>query len=133
MDEHSFVKNYLKPSDVNLNADIVHPLPPIDGLKKSGEFIVQGKPTNAWEPYIPVTFELGVLLTAFTCLGGMLMLNGLPRWNHPLFRSERFLKVSDDRLMIAVEAADANFDPDATRRLLEESGGTNIEFIEDDD
>ncbi|MEQ8850576.1 MAG: DUF3341 domain-containing protein [Phycisphaerales bacterium] len=97
------------------------------------QFIVQGKPTDAWEPFIPVTFELGVLLTAFTCIGGMLMLNGLPRWNHPLFSSERFLKVSDDRLIIAVEAADAKFDPDATRRLLEESGGAHIEFIEDDD
>ncbi|GJM19081.1 MAG: hypothetical protein DHS20C14_12940 [Phycisphaeraceae bacterium] len=97
------------------------------------QFIVQGKPTSAWEPFIPITFEMGVLATAFTCIGGMLMLNGLPRWHHPLFNSERFLKVSDDRLIIAVEAADPKFDPDATRRLLEETGGTHIELIEDED
>lgn len=96
------------------------------------QFIVQGKPTNAWEPFVPITFELGVLLTAFTCLFGMLMLNGLPRFHHPLFNSERFLRVSNDRLIIAIEADDPSFDPDATRRLLEEAGGTHIELIEDD-
>jgi hypothetical protein len=96
------------------------------------EFIVQGKPTDAWEAYVPVTFELGVLFTAFTCLFGMLMLNGLPRWHHPLFNAERFLKVSDDRLIIAIEAADPRFDPHATRRLLEQAGATHIELVEDD-
>lgn len=102
------------------------------GTSWSYAFVVQGKPPTAWEAYIPITFELGVLLTAFTCLFGMLMLNGLPRWNHPLFTSERFLRVSNDRMIIAIEADDPSFDPDATRRLLEASGGAHIELIEDD-
>jgi hypothetical protein len=97
------------------------------------QFIVQGKDTLAWEAYIPITFELGVLLTAFTALFGMLMLNGLPRWNHPVFNSERFLGASDDRLIIAIEADDKAFDPVATRELLERAGATHIELIEDDE
>src|SRR5689334_7574328 len=28
----------------------------------------QGKPPGAWQPLIPITFELGVLFTAFTCI-----------------------------------------------------------------
>jgi len=104
----------------------------IFGTSWNYAFIVQGKPPTAWEAYIPITFEFGVLFTAFTCLFGMLMLNGLPRFHHPLFNSERFLRVSNDRMIIAIEANDPAFDPDATRRLLEEAGGANIELIEDD-
>ena len=54
--------------------------------------VVQGKPFAAWEPFTPVTFELGILHCAFATLIGMLALNGLPRWHHPIFNSERFLK-----------------------------------------
>ena len=97
------------------------------------QFVVQGKDYWAWEPYIPITFELGVLLSAFAALFGMLMLNGLPRWTHPLFSSERFLETSQGRFMIVVEADDPSFDPDETRRLLEQTGGTGIALIEDED
>ena len=96
------------------------------------QIVVQGKPYGAWEPFVPITFEMGVLFAAFTSLFGMLALNGLPRFNHPLFRSERFLSVSDDRYMIAVEADDPKFDPEQTRAFLESLGGTDIELIEDD-
>lgn len=96
------------------------------------QIVVQGKPYGAWEPFVPITFEMGVLFAAFTSLFGMMALNGLPRFNHPLFRSERFLSVSDDRYMIAVEADDPKFDPEQTRAFLESLGGTDIELIEDD-
>jgi hypothetical protein len=95
------------------------------------QFIVQGKPTDAWEAYLPVTFELGVLFTAFACLFGMLMLNGLPRFHHPLFHSDRFLRVSDDRFVICIEASDPGFDPAKARDLLASAGGTNIALVED--
>jgi hypothetical protein len=95
------------------------------------QFVVQGKPTDAWEPYLMVAFEIGILSTAFTCLLGMLAMNGLPRHNHPLFNSDRFLKCSDDAFMISIEAGDANFDPEATRELLRAAGATDIELVED--
>lgn len=95
-------------------------------------FVVQGKDPRAWEAYIPVTFELGVLFCAFATLGGMLMLNGLPRFNHPLFNSDRFLKTSDDRFVIAIEADDDKFDPESTPAMLESIGGAEITLIEDD-
>jgi hypothetical protein len=94
--------------------------------------VVQGKPYGAWEPFVPVTFEIGVLFAAFTCLLGMLAFNGLPRWHHPLLRKERFLGVSDDRFIIAIEAADERFDPEQVRQLLQSSGATAVELVEDD-
>ncbi len=80
-----------------------------------------------------IVFELGVLHAAFAALIGMLMLNGLPRWNHPLFSSDRFLSASQGTLIIAIEANDPSFDPEATRELLEKTGGKEIEIIEDAD
>lgn len=93
--------------------------------------VVQGKPFFAWEPWTPVTFEIGVLFTAFCALLGMLAFNRLPMWYHPLLKKERFLRVSDDRLVICIEAADPKFDPLKTRQLLESIGGTRIDLVEE--
>lgn len=95
--------------------------------------VVQGKPYGAWEPFMPIMFELGVLFTAFACLFGMLAFNGLPRFHHPLFGHERFYRISNDRFMIAIEADDPGFDPDKARALLEKAGGTDITIVEEED
>lgn len=89
-----------------------------------------GKPYFAWEQFLPIIFELGVLLSAFGAIGGMLLLNGLPRWYHPLAKKPNFLGVSDDKLMICIESSDPNFDPHETRAFLESLGGHNVELVE---
>ncbi|GAB4386860.1 MAG: DUF3341 domain-containing protein [Phycisphaerales bacterium] len=94
--------------------------------------VVQGKPYGAWEPFVPIMFELGVLPSAFAALFGMLMLNGLPRYHHPLLSKERFLSASDDRFFICIEAEDANFDADKIKDLFESVGAKSIELVEDD-
>ena len=99
--------------------------------------VTHGKPFGSftqggWESFVPITFELGILFSAFTAIIGMLALNGLPRHNHPLFRKTRFLHVSDDRFMICVESEDERFDPEGTRALLTKLGGTNIDVVEGD-
>jgi hypothetical protein len=93
--------------------------------------VVQGKPPGAWQPLIPITFEFGVLGTAFTTLIGMLAFNALPRFHHPLMKKERFLRVSDDRFINCIEARDEKFDPKGTRKLLEGAGATSIELVEE--
>ncbi len=98
--------------------------------------VTQGKPigsflSGGWESFMPIIFELGVLVTAFTALIGMLACNGLPRWHHPLLTSERFLKSSDDTFFIAVEAADERFDPERTRALLASAGASHVEIVEE--
>jgi hypothetical protein len=93
--------------------------------------VVQGKPYDAWEPFTMIIFELGVLFAAFASLFGMLALNGLPRWNHPLFLKDRFLDVTDDKFFIVVEAADPNFSPEQTSRFLRSLGASGVELVED--
>lgn len=92
---------------------------------------VQGKPYDSWQAFVPITFELGILLSAFTAIFGMLAMNGLPRHHHPLFKKARFLSSSDDRFFICIESTDPKFDPDRVRGLLEQSGATSIELVEE--
>jgi len=63
----------------------------------------------------------------------MLALNGLPRWHHPLFTSERFLRVSNDRFFIVIEATDPSFDPSKIKQMLQDAGGEHITLVEDAD
>lgn len=93
--------------------------------------VVQGKPPEAWQPYVPIIFEIGILITAFTTLFGMFAFNGLPRHHHPLFDHEPFLSVSDDKFFIYIEAVDEQFDPGRTRELLQRTGASRISVIED--
>jgi hypothetical protein len=95
------------------------------------KLVTQGKPYFSWQAFVPITFEMGVLLSAFTALFGMLAMNGLPRLHHPLFKKERFLGSSDDKFFVAVEAGDPKFDPDRTRDLLQKAGATSIELVEE--
>jgi hypothetical protein len=95
--------------------------------------VVQGKPFEAWQPFVPIMFELGVLFTAFMCIFGMLALNGLPRWHHPLFSHDRFMRVGNDRFFIVIEASDPDFDPAKVKAVLEEAGGSHVTLLEDAD
>ncbi len=93
--------------------------------------VVAGKPLFAWEQATPILFELSVLFSAFGAVFGMLILNLLPRWHHPLFAKPRFLRVSDDRFVIAIEAADPKFNEQGIRHMLESLGGLHIDRVED--
>lgn len=93
--------------------------------------VVQGKPYGAWEPFTMIIFELGVLFSAFASLFGMMALNGLPRWHHPLSRKERFLDATDDKFFVVVEARDPSFNPEQTSRFLREMGASAVELVED--
>jgi hypothetical protein len=93
--------------------------------------VISGKPLFSYQAFVPVTFALAVLFSAIAATFGMLIINRLPQFFHPIFSSERFKKVTDDGFFISVESRDSLFDQTKTRALLESSGGRNVEFIED--
>jgi Protein of unknown function (DUF3341) len=92
--------------------------------------VISGKPFFAWPAFIPITFELGVLLGAFGAVIGMLALNRLPMHYHPLFNSKLFERVTDDAFFISIESWDPRFDAAGTRTLLENLGARRVELVE---
>lgn len=92
---------------------------------------ISGKPLFNAPAWVPITFELTVLLSAFGAVFGMFFLNGLPKLNNPLFNAERFKKATDDGFFACIEAEDDKFDADKVKKLFEEAGATHIEEVYD--
>lgn len=94
-------------------------------------FLISGKPLWSIPAFIPVMFELTVLLSALTTAGGMMLLNGLPRHHHPLFTNRRFLRASDDRFFVSIDARDPNFLRGRTEQFLRSLGARTVEGVEE--
>ncbi len=94
------------------------------------DFLVSGKPALSGAVYPVVMFELTVLLASIGCVVFMLLLNKLPMLYHPCFKSVRFLRASDDRFFIIIEARDPKFYRSRTEAFLESLGATALEELE---
>lgn len=90
---------------------------------------IAGKPYLSLPAFVPVIFELTVLLSAFAAVFGMLALNGLPRLYHPAFNHSRFHKVTDDGFFLIIESEDPMFSRSTTRDFMAGLGGTHIEEV----
>jgi hypothetical protein len=80
---------------------------------------IGGRPLFSFPSYIPVMFELTILLAALGAVGGMIILNRLPMPYHPVFNVARFARASQDGFFLCIEASDPKFDRNRTRRFLE--------------
>ncbi len=94
-------------------------------------FNISGKPLFGLPANIPIMFELTVLFAAFAAFFGMWTLNGMPRLHHPVFKSKRFRRATQDRFFIVVEAQDPRFQLEKTREFMESLGGLVVEDIKE--
>jgi hypothetical protein len=93
-------------------------------------FLISGKPLISLPAFIPVMFELTILLAATSCVGLMLLLNGLPWLSHPLLANKRFLRATDDRFFIVIQSRDPRFFRSRTEEFLKSLGAKAVEAVE---
>ncbi len=96
--------------------------------------VVHGKPVD-WRTvpaFFPIMFELTVLFSAFAAFFAWQIMNGLPRWNHPIFNWERFKRASNDGFFLLIEARDPRFTELEARQLLESTGGQHITIVHEE-
>ena len=90
---------------------------------------VGGRPLNSWPSFIPVTFELTVLLASLAGVFGLLGLCGLPRPHHPLFNAPNFARATQDRFFLCIRAVDPRFDLEQTRKFLQDLGPREVSEV----
>ena len=93
--------------------------------------MIGGKPMFSPFGAFPPSYELTILLGSFGTLGGMLLLNRLPRLHHPLLKHPRFALASHDRYFLVIETADPKYSETEIRKLLESAGSKRIEIVEE--
>ncbi len=87
---------------------------------------IGGRPLHSWPSFIPITFEMGVLGGVLGGVFGMLLLNRLPRYSHPVSNVDRFRAASSDAFFLCVESADPRFEPGTTAEALRRAGAIEI-------
>ncbi len=90
---------------------------------------VAGRPLNTWPMFIPVTFELTILVSGLTAVIGMLALCGYPMPYHPVFNVSRFDKASQDGFFLCLESSDPLFDTEKTAAFLHTLEPVHVEEV----
>ena len=91
---------------------------------------IGGRPMNSWPAFVPVTFEMTILIAALVAVFGMLLMNGLPMPYHPLFNNQRFALASSHGFFLCIEAADPKFDREKTASFLETLKAKGVSEVE---
>lgn len=96
-------------------------------------YIISGKPFFSMPAFIPVSFELTILLASFGAFFGMLALNGLPKFSNPIFTDPGFDRATDDKFFLFIDSADPRFNHKGVAKLLADAGGANLVDVYEDD
>ena len=90
---------------------------------------IGGRPLQSWPSFIPITFEMGVLGGVLGGIFGMIVLNRLPRYSHPVSNVNRFRAASSDAFFLCIEARDPLFEPQRTADFLRRCGATKVDEV----
>lgn len=92
--------------------------------------VVGSRPPHFPLAFVIITFEMGVLFSAFAAFFGTLGLGRLFRLNDAVQNTPGFESATRDHFWIEVSTRDPAFDEERTRRTLLDSGATHVAFAE---
>ncbi len=93
-------------------------------MKIDWPMIIGGKDHAAFPAFIPVTFELTVLLSAFGMVGVFMIASNLKPWGQPRIFD---LRITDDKHIMAIDLANnASMDEVALSDVLKDTGATEV-------
>ena len=92
---------------------------------------VGGRPNNYLPTWIPIMFEVTVLLGSFGAFFGLWTFSRLPRPHHPVFESERFRTATVDRFWVSVAVEDPALDTAAFTDELRALGASWVDVVEE--
>ncbi|MBI4041768.1 MAG: DUF3341 domain-containing protein [Deltaproteobacteria bacterium] len=91
--------------------------------------IVAGKPFFSWPAFIPITFEVGILLCAFGTLGALFFFCRLPKFSSPLEEDLSAQRSTNDQFMIIVDKHDPKFEQKVLSEIFEQHHGLDIRWL----
>ena len=93
--------------------------------------IVGGRPYFSLPSFVPASFELTILLAAFTAVFGMILLNGLPQPYHPVFNVPRFALATREKFFLLIERRDEKFDYENTKSFMQSLNPQEVFDVEE--
>ena len=92
--------------------------------------MIGNRPAHSPLAFIPISFELTVLLGGLSSFVGTMVLCGFPRPYHPVFESDNFKKATIDGMFLSIELP-ADADVDAIAADVKGFGATVTEVVEE--
>ena len=94
------------------------------------KIVIGGKPYISFPAFVPIIFEVTVLIASVgTVLTMILLFFKLPNNSHPIHDTDYMRSVSVDKFGVIIEASDKNFELGKVKTLLAELGAINISEI----
>ena len=90
---------------------------------------IGGKDHLSFPSFIPVTFELTVLLAAFGMVGTFLVVSDLKPWAKPRIFDKR---ITDDKHVIALRVSENTLNEGAIKKMLNNAGASEVNEVEFD-
>ena len=88
---------------------------------------IGGKPLFSWPAYIPVTFELMVLLGAHLTVAAFWILNRFPNPRPKILHPE----ITQDKFALWIPANSANYDEGKVKEFISVLGATTVEAVKE--
>jgi mono/diheme cytochrome c family protein len=89
--------------------------------------VIGGKPFWSWPAFVPIAFEITVLLASVLSVVSMIVVYfRFPNLSHPLHDTAYMKRVSSDRFGICIQADDPRFNETRVGELLKKAGGGEI-------